>query len=370
MRADGDGTPTHDFQTRIKRVQELLGETGLDALLLSVGSDLPYFTGYEAMASERLTMLTVTPGTEPVLFIPVLEAPRVDAGWLEVVPWGELEDPVAMVAERCSGARRLAIGDHTWSAFLVPLQKRLPDSEWSTASEVTSRLRMIKEPAEIAALGAAAAAVDRVLARIPGEVRFAGRSEVDISRDLAAMTVEEGHETAAFSIVASAENGASPHHEPGPRLISSGDLVVCDFGGRLGGYHSDVTRTFVVGEPTPDQIRAHAVVRAANHAGRQTVGPGVECQDVDRAARAVIDEAGHGDWFIHRTGHGIGLDVHEHPYIVEGNRLALRPGMAFSVEPGIYLPGEFGIRIEDIVVCGEDGLIDLNQASRDLVVVG
>lgn len=364
-----DDTPTHDFQARIKRVKELLGERGLDAMLLSVGSDLPYFTGYEAMVSERMTMLTVTPDSEPVLFIPALEAPRVEADWLEVVPWGELEDPITLVANRCSGARRLAVGDHTRSAFLVALQERLPGSHWSTASEVTSQLRMIKEPAEIDALRAAASAVDRVLARIPGEVRFAGRSELDVSRDLAEMTVEEGHETAAFSIVASGENGASPHHEPRRRVISKGDLVVCDFGGRFDGYHSDVTRTFVAGEPAPDQVRVHGLVRAANQAGRAKVRPGVECQDVDRAARQVIDEAGYGERFIHRTGHGIGLDVHEHPYIVEGNRLALRPGMAFSVEPGIYLPGELGVRIEDIVVCGEAGGDDLNKATRDLVAV-
>jgi len=362
--------PLFDHRRRVELLQGLMADRGVDAMLLAVGADLPYFTGYEAMASERMTMLTVTPDSEPVLFIPALEAPRVEADWLEVVPWGELEDPIALVADRCSGARRLAVGDHTWSAFLVRLQERLPDSQWSTASEITSQLRMIKEPSEIDALRAAASAVDRVLARIPGEIRFAGRSEVDVSRDLAEMTVEEGHETAAFSIVASGENGASPHHEPGNRVISKADLVVCDFGGRYDGYYSDVTRTFVVGEPSPDQVRAHGLVRAANQVSRAKIGPGVECQDVDRAARQVIDDAGYGERFIHRTGHGIGLEVHEHPYIVEGNRLALKPGMAFSVEPGIYLPGEFGIRIEDIVVCGEAGRDDLNEAARDLVVVG
>jgi D-alanyl-D-alanine dipeptidase len=173
-----------------------------------------------------------------------------------------------------------------------------------------------------------------------------------------------------FAIVASGPNGASPHHEPGKRVIEPGDLVICDFGGRYSGYFSDVTRTFSVGEPTDEQAEVHSVVLAANAAGHAAVGPGVPCQEIDRAARQVIEEAGYGDYFIHRTGHGIGLETHEHPYMVEGNDLPLEPGMTFSIEPGIYLPGRFGVRIEDIAACAEDGIDDLNQADRTLVVVG
>jgi Xaa-Pro aminopeptidase len=183
------------------------------------------------------------------------------------------------------------------------------------------------------------------------------------------MTVEEGHREASFSIVASGPNSASPHHEPGDRVIETGDLVVCDFGGRLGGYCSDVTRTVSVGEPGSREAEIHTAVESANRAAREAVAPGVTCEEVDRVARDVIVGAGFGDAFIHRTGHGIGLEVHEHPYIVAGNSLPLEPGMAFSIEPGIYLGGRCGVRIEDIVVCSETGREDLNNADRGLVVV-
>jgi D-alanyl-D-alanine dipeptidase len=192
---------------------------------------------------------------------------------------------------------------------------------------------------------------------------------LDVARDLADLTISEGHDVAEFVIVASGPNGASPHHDPGDRVIEKGDLVVCDFGGRIGGYYSDSTRTFAVGEPTAEQSEVHALVETANRAGRDAVAPGNTCEAIDRAARRVIEEAGHGEHFIHRTGHGIGLEVHEHPYMVSGNETPLEVGMAFSVEPGVYLPGRFGVRVEDIVVCAEDGADSLNKASRSLVVV-
>lgn len=216
----------------------------------------------------------------------------------------------------------------------------------------------------------AAHGVDRVMARIPKEIAFRGRSESAIAGDLARLTIEEGHEQAEFTIVASGPNGASPHHEPGERVVQEGDLVVCDYGGTWLGYYSDSTRTFVAGDPSPRQKGVHEAVLAANEAGRAAVSPGVPCEQVDRAARSVIEAAGFGDQFIHRTGHGIGLEVHEHPYMVEGNETALESGMTFSVEPGVYLAGELGVRIEDIVVCTDDGIESLNDAERSLISVG
>jgi Xaa-Pro aminopeptidase len=360
---------THDYSTRVERLQAEMSRTDTDVVLLSVGSDLPYFTGYEAMPSERLTMLAVPSNGRPSLFLPTLEAPRVPEGAFDVVPWDEPEDPVSLVVEAVGEPRKAAIGDHTWAAFLVDIQVQLTNTKWTKSSPITSKLRVIKDAKEISLLRAAAEAVDRVLARVPQEVEFAGRTEAEVSRQLGVMTVEEGHDEATFGIVASGPNGASPHHEPGTRVIQVGDLVVCDFGGRLGGYCSDVTRTFSVGEPSEKQIEVHAAVMAANQAGRDAVAPGVPCQEVDRAARRVIDEAGYGEFFIHRTGHGIGLEVHEHPYMVEGNATVLEEGNAFSVEPGIYLPGEFGVRIEDIVACGLVAVDDLNRADRSLRTV-
>ncbi len=346
-----------------------MGAAGVDVTLLSVGADLPYFTGYEAMASERLTVLVIPRAGEVVLFVPQLEAPRVDAGPFEVRAWAETDDPVALAAGVTSPTS-VAVGDHMWAVFLTRFQKHWTSATWRPASELTSRLRVIKDDEEVDLLRSAAHAVDRAMARIPGEVSFAGRSEAEVSRDLARLTVEEGHDHAEFTIVASGPNGASPHHEPGDRTIEDGDLVVCDFGGRMSGYFSDCTRSFVVGEASAEQVEVHQVVLAANAAGKSVVAPGVACEEIDRAARAVIDDSGYGERFIHRTGHGIGREVHEHPYMVAGNLETLEPGMAFSVEPGVYIPGRFGVRIEDIVVCTEDGVESLNRSDRALVSVG
>jgi Xaa-Pro aminopeptidase len=228
---------------------------------------------------------------------------------------------------------------------------------------------MRKDQNEIEALRQVAEQADRVAMRIPDEIQFKGSSERTVSLRVRSMLLEEGHDQAEFAIVASGPNGASPHHDPGERVIGDGDMIVVDFGGSLHGYKSDTTRTFVVGKPTDRHQEVHSAVLEANRAGRATVAPGVPCQEVDRAARKAIETAGFGEYFVHRTGHGIGLEVHEHPYIVEGNALALEAGMAFSIEPGIYLPGEFGVRIEDIVVCGDDGIVELNDSPRDLVEV-
>lgn len=361
---------TFDYTTRLERLRGAMAERGVDVVLVSVGADLPYLTGYEAMPLERLTMLVVGHDDDPTLVVPELEAPRVAAGPFRVRPWSETEDPVRIVADLAGSPETVAVGDQTWARFLLALQDRLTAARFLPLSPLSQRLRIRKEPAEIEALGVAAEAVDRVLARLPAEIRFGGRTERDVARDIVDMTLEEGHEVASFWIVASGPNGASPHHEPGERPIERGDVVVVDFGGRRDGYCSDVTRTFVVGEPSPEAVEVHAVVAAAQQAGREVARVGVAAEDVDAAARRVIADAGYGEFFIHRTGHGIGLETHEEPYLVAGNRTPLEPGMVFSIEPGIYLPGRFGVRIEDIVVVTEEGLQVLNRADRSLVSVG
>ena len=358
-----------DYSGRIRRLQASMTNRGVEVVLLSVGADLPYFIGYEAMQSERLTVLVVRPEHEPVLFVPDLEAPRVDPGEFEAIGWAETDDPVGLASDVAGSPSTVAVGNHMWATFLVGFQQRWPQATWMSASALTSELRMRKEPAEIELLRRAGNGVDRVMSRIPDEVRFDGRTELEVSRQLSEMTIEEGHDMAAFAIVASGPNGASPHHGAADRVISQGDLVVCDYGGRVGGYYSDSTRTFSVGEPSDHQIEVHGVVLAANEAGRASISPGVACEDIDRATRRVIDEAGYGESFIHRTGHGIGLEVHEHPYIVEGNQRVLEPGMTFSVEPGIYLSERFGVRIEDIVAVTQKGEDPLNTSARVLQVV-
>ena len=359
--------PRFDFASRLDSARREMGQAEIDGLLLSVGSDLPYLTGYEAMPLERLTMFALTQDGA-VLVVPRLEEPRVEPGPFEVRSWDETEDPVAIVADHVGSRKRLGIGDHTWSLFLLRLQALLEGAEFVSATPVMSSLRIRKEPAEIDLLRQAAHATDRVAARL-ATTPISGLTERQLSYRVGEWTVDEGHDIATFRIVASGPNGASPHHEPTDRVIGEGDMVVIDFGGRLGGYCSDMTRMFVVGEPTSEQTEVHEVVRTAQQAGVDAVRPGVEAAAIDQAARQVIDDAGYGDNFIHRCGHGIGLEGHEEPYLVEGNHRPVESGMAFSVEPGIYLPGRFGVRIEDIVAVTDDGVEALNQASHELTVV-
>lgn len=363
------GPMPFDYAERLAAVQARMRDAGTDWMLLSIGSDLPYFSGYEAPYTERLTALIVPAEGESTLLVPELEAPRVPEGPFERIAWADSEDPFAVAGRVIAPNSTVAVGDQTWSSHLLALGDAAHVAKWVEASSLTAPLRMIKDPEEIEALRRVAAQADRVAARIAAEVPFTGKTEVAISRDVKDMLVEEGHDSGDFAIVGSGPNGASPHHEPGERVVGAGEAVVADFGGSLGGYKSDTTRTFVTGEPSPKLREVHEVVRQANEVGRARVAPGVPCEEVDRAARSVIRDADFGDFFIHRTGHGIGLDVHEHPYIVESNSMPLAPGMCFSVEPGVYLPGEFGIRIEDIVCCGDDGAIVLNNSPRGLIRV-
>jgi Xaa-Pro aminopeptidase len=348
-----------------------MDELGVDALLLSVGPDLPYLTGYEAMPLERLTMFVLRRVGEPVLLVPRLEAPRVaerpDLFVLE--SWDETDDPVARVAALVRGARSVAIGDQTWARFVLALQRVLPAAEFSPAGRVLAPLRVVKDAAEVDALRRAAHAVDAIATEMRTRP-FAGRREVDVHRELVERMLDAGHERANFAIVAAAANAASPHHEPSTRVIVEGDVVLCDFGGTMDGYCSDITRMFVVGEPDADVVDTYAVLVAAQEAGVQAATVGTPCAEVDAAARRVITDAGFGEHFVHRTGHGIGTEAHEDPYIVSSNADPLEAGHAFSIEPGIYLPGRFGLRLEDIVVATADGPRRLNEAARDLAVVG
>jgi D-alanyl-D-alanine dipeptidase len=362
--------PEFDYRARIERARAQLAERGTAHLLASVGSDLPYLTGYEAMVSERLTMAVIPQEGTPTLVVPELEAPRVDDrnGLFAVRPWSETEDPVAVVASLCGSPARIAVTDQTWAVFVLELQQSMPGTVFVSARPISRALRLIKSDAEVVQLRAAGAAVDRVVDRL-SSMRFSGRSERDLAGDISTMTREEGSDEATFQIVAAGPNGASPHHHPGERVISPGDSVVVDFGGKVAGYCSDTTRTFHVGEPDSEFNEAYEVVRTAQQAGIDAIRPGVAAEDVDAAARRVIADAGFGEFFIHRLGHGIGLDVHEDPYLVEGNGRDLEPGMTFSVEPGVYVPERFGIRIEDIVVCTPHGADRLNRSPREVAVV-
>jgi Xaa-Pro aminopeptidase len=365
-------TETAIFAGRVERVRGTMAARGVDVALLSVGPDLPYLTGYTAMALERLTMLVLSKDHDATLVVPRLEAPRVEErpGLFTVAPWDETEDPIALVASLAKGAAVAAIGDRTWARFLIDLQTAMPTTAFVRANKVVGPVRMRKDAAEVAALRAAGAAADRVAAQLQaGDIPLAGRTEADVSAELGRRLIAEGHETVNFAIVGSGPNGASPHHHAGQRVITPGDVVVCDFGGTMAGYCSDITRTVAVGEPSSEIREAYAVLHDAQQAAVQAAVVGTPCQDVDAAARGVIADAGFGDRFIHRTGHGIGMEEHEDPYIVSGNDLPLAPGHAFSVEPGIYTVGRWGMRLEDIVVATDLGPDALNRVDHGLAVL-
>lgn len=356
----------------MERVRTRMEKLGVDVLLLSLGADLPWLTGYEAMPLERLTMLVVPRDGAATLVVPRLEAPRVaeDRSVFSVRPWSEGEDPVAVVAALAGRAGRIAVSDRTWATFLLALQSALPHAGWRPSSGVTGPLRAVKDRAEIDALAAASAAADRVAAQLlGGDIPLIGRAERDVSQDIGRRLIAEGHDKVNFAIVGSGPNSASPHHEPGSRVIRAGEAVVCDFGGTMDGYCSDITRTVWTGPPGAEEEAVYRVLQEAQAQGVAAARVGTPCEAVDRAARSVIEAGGYGDAFIHRTGHGIGLEEHEDPYIVSGNGVDLVAGHAFSVEPGIYLSGRFGARIEDIVVAAEAGPLALNRVSHELTVV-
>jgi Xaa-Pro aminopeptidase len=364
------------WQSRLERVREAADVAGVDALMIVPGPELRYLIGSGKASYERLTALVVPRAEPAALVVPALEAPGyaaapLDALGIEVLPWRDGSDPYALAAERLGEPERVAISDGMTARHVLPLRQVLGDAEQMLAGPIVSSLRIRKDAAEVAALRRAGAAIDRVHARV-GEWLRPGRTEAEAGADIATAIVAEGHELADFVIVASGPNGASPHHALSDRVIEPGDVVVVDIGGPFpDGYNSDSTRTYSIGEPRdPDVTDAYAVLQAAQQAAVDAARPGVTAEAVDAAARDVIAAAGFGEVFLHRTGHGIGLEVHEEPYIVAGNDLVLEPGMAFSVEPGVYFAGRWGARIEDIVVLTDSGAERLNNRPHDLVALG
>jgi len=373
---------------RLAAARELLADRGLQALLVGVGPDLRYLAGYDAIPLERLTMLVVTPDPHrlPMLLVPRLEEDPASrsaaavAGLVDIRTWEEADDPHAVVAEAVRTvvgrtptrtAVRIAVTDTLWASHLLRLQEVLPDCRFTVGASVMGEIRIVKDLDEIALLRLAAHAADRVVDAIASG-RLVDRAEADVAREVRDRLVDEGHDAAEFAIVGSGPNSASPHHAASDRRIGPREPIVLDIGGPLGGYGSDVTRTLWVtggesmGGPPAEFVGAYDVLRRAQAAATAAVRPGASPAGIDAVARTIITDGGYGPAFIHRTGHGIGLEAHEEPYLVAGSEAPLRPGMAFSIEPGIYLAGRWGMRLEDIVVCGEDGPDVLNETDRSL----
>ena len=377
--------PADRFATRLAACREAIASRDLAAVMLGVGPDLRYLTGFAGEPMERITLLVI-PRDGPVSFVvPHLEAekartsPLAKDGRAQVIPFEETDDAAALVADLFA-RRQLAAGDaawepiglsdRLWAMHVLQLQAVMPGRKFVPASVVMRELRQIKDADEARLLSAAAAAADRVVDGIAAG-RLVGRSEAEVSREIRGRLIDEGHDLADFAIVGSGPNGASPHHDAGGRVIQPGEPVVLDLGGTLAGYASDTTRTiWVAGEdgiaPEPEFRRVYDLVREAQAEATAAVAPGVPAEQGDAAARAGIAAAGYGEFFTHRVGHGIGLEGHEDPYMVAGNITPLAPGMAFSVEPGAYLPGRWGVRLENIVMCAPDGAAVLNHSTLDL----
>lgn len=389
--------PADRYAARIARAQAALPAEDASALLIGVGAHLQWLTGYGAHEIPRITLLVVPATGRPTLVMPRLELPAAQtctaaqAGLLDLAPWEETDDPFALIAAKLEATDSrpeiqigalggtwgrlggLLVSDRLWATHLLRLQAALPDAAFGLASTVLSPLRAIKDAEEIELLRRAAHAADRVVEKIAAG-HLVGRSEADISAEVRDRLVAEGHDEAAFAIVASGPNGASPHHEPSDRVIAAGEPIVLDIGGRLEGYYSDTTRTlWVTGDadirPTDEFTKLFDTLHGAQEAQRAAVRPGLVAAELDAVGRKMIAKAGYGDNFIHRTGHGTGLDGHEDPYIVSSNETPLAAGNVFSIEPGIYIEGKFGARIEDLVACGVNGVDELNASSRDLYVV-
>jgi Xaa-Pro aminopeptidase len=365
--------PSSVYAARLDRASDLAADAGLDAIVVGPGPDLQYLLGVEGDTIERLTALVLGPGIRPTVVVPRMELAKVRSTavgelGLAVADWVDGEDPYALVAAATGQVARVGVSDALPALHVVPLGDRLGVSI-ELAAPVLREGRMVKDAEEIVELRRAGSAIDAVHLRVPGWLR-AGRTEREVAADIAAAIVEEGHRSVEFVIVGSGPNGADPHHEVSDRIIEAGDVVVVDIGGAVpSGYNSDSTRTYVVGTPDDEVARRIDVLVRAQQAAVDAVRPGVSAEQVDAAARQVLAEAGLGEAFLHRTGHGIGVSVHEEPYIAPGNDLVLREGMAFSIEPGIYFAGEWGARIEDIVVVTSDGCERLNAAPHGLTAV-
>jgi Xaa-Pro aminopeptidase len=362
------------YQRRIERARDLMRDEAIDMLFIGPSSDFHYFTGHPTRPSERLTALLIPYDGTPTVVVPRLEAPLVaDLGdRFEFEVWEETENPIERIVERVRriGGEAIAINDQIWAGFVIQLQHELPNRSYHRGANILKQLRSVKDQFELDLLKEASRRTDEAWKTFTQNVRVIGRTETEVGEDLKGIMADHGMPTIAFCIVASGPNGASPHHHTGNRTIQSGDPIVIDFGGIHEGYYSDVTRTPVAGRiPDDDFTTAYNVVLEAQQAAFEAIAPGVACQDIDRAARKVISDHGYGEYFIHRVGHGIGMTGHEDPYLVEGNEELLQPGMVVSDEPGIYIPGKWGIRIEDSVAVTQSGGERYNHVSRDIIIL-
>lgn len=366
-------------QTRTTRISASIQAAGLDALVLNASPSLVYLSGLHFHLSERPVVMIFTADEPPVIILPELEMLKLKGlpGKVEAFPYGEKPTEWQGVFYQAFSSLKLngkRIGVEPRAMRLLEfnfIRSSVPKSDFPDASDVVSRLRVRKEADEVIAMRKAVKLAQAALETTIPLIKV-GMTEKELAAELVVQLLRNGSQSEMpFSpIVSAGPNSANPHATPGDRKLTPGDLLVVDWGAAVDGYISDLTRTFAIGDVDPVFGRIHQVVQAANLAGRTEAMPGKPCSGVDKAARQVIEDAGYGVYFTHRTGHGIGMESHEEPYMRADNEQVLEPGMAFTVEPGIYLPERNGVRIEDNVVITETGADCLSDMSREIRVVG
>lgn len=361
---------------RLHQIHEIAIAAGLDAIALVPGANLHHLTGLDFHLMERPLVVFFVPGRDPVAVVPALEEERLAACGIPMTlfPWSDSEGFGAAFAAAAGALRlrskRVGVEELRMRVLEANLLDEYLDATLVPAGQALAALRLYKDAEAVRALREAIAISQAALEKLLGLVR-PGMTEREVAGLLIVAQLERGGGKHPFEPIALAgPNSALPHGEPGERRLAVGEPLLLDFGTTVRGYASDITRTFSVGEPSPRLVEVYEVVRAANEAGRAAAKPGVPAQEVDRATRQVIEEAGFGPYFTHRTGHGLGMEAHEEPNIVEGNAQVLEPGMVFTIEPGIYLPGEVGVRIEDNMLVTANGAESLTTFPRGLRVIG
>lgn len=357
--------------SRIHRAQELLTQQKLDLLIVTPSADFRYLTGRRIGPTERLVALLIPQRGRPMCVVPQMTKPLLGSFDASVHTWEDGSDPLDLLVSLIGAAspRQIAVAEELWSGYLIELEARMPETKIYSGASVMHALRVSKDAEEIDLLAESSRRHDMVFDELCTTGKFIGSTEADIATTVRNLMWHHGLTDIAWIDVAAGPNTASPLHAGGDHRIEAGDPVVIDYAGAWNGYFGDICRTPVAGEPSAELTDVYSAVEAAQEAAVQEAGPGVVCEDLDMVARRVISERGYGDFLLHRVGHGIGISPHEHPYLVQGNREVLAPGMAFSIEPGIYVVNSYGVRIEDIVLVTDDGSRRLNMAKRDMTIV-
>ncbi|QQE80329.1 Xaa-Pro peptidase family protein [Alicyclobacillus sp. SO9] len=355
------------IKERVAALQQILKENNTDVLVATSPANLYYFTGVWLETGERASALLLSSQHNPVWVVHEMFQHEAEGAQVSKKMWKDGDNPYQLIMESIDSNARYAV-DGNWEARHV-LQLMNADKASRTpvlGDDMITAARVCKDEAELRYLSRASEMADEVVSKIKGELSTA-KTEGELTERLWQLWQEVGAEGMSFPpIVATGTNGAAPHHEPNETQLQENTTVIVDTGGVYQHYCSDTTRTFILGEPSDEMKKVYQLVLDAQKAGIAAAKPGVAAQEVDKACRKVITDGGYGTYFTHRTGHGVGLDIHEAPFVVGGNQQVLQPGMVMSVEPGIYIPGKFGVRIEDLIVIEEDGATSLNQAPKEL----